>query len=330
MLQREDLIGNEYFQRLGVPDQTTFEAIRNILKKKSYCEILGVSPDASIADIKAAYRKLALAFHPDRYCSNQAKMGKGLDETDVKELAEAVMHVINIAYPKLLEWARRPHNSETPRQPAPSPIEIRIPRRPPVVTKDSVREFITKMELEVSGIITKGKDREQYQHVMLAMTALQEKIDEFKELLLPGLQPLSSASSNNTQTDSRALQRKIGSNYFLHKNFHVFILECLNEVEDVTNVLAENDPDQKAEPTSCQIALKFLQFILQKMYKLLTFDSTPVYKEGLYMGLFQPKINTKNALDKVKSNLSWEKQMAEDVERTMTDQNCCTSYAIWR
>ena len=329
MLQREDLIGNEYFQRLGVPDQATFKTIQNILKKKSYCEILGVPPDASIASIKEAYRKLALVFHPDRYCSNQAKMDKGFNETDVKKLAEAVMHVINTAYPKLLEWAR-PNNSETPRQRAPSPIEILFPPLPPVVTKDSVREFITKMELEVSGIITKSKDREQYQHVMLAMTALQKKIDEFKELLLPGLQPLSSASSNNTQTDSQALQRKIGSNDFLHKNFHVFILECLNEVEDVTNVLAENDPDQKAEPTSCQIALKFLQFILQKMYKLLTFDSTPVYKEGLYMGLFQPKINTKNALDKVKSNLSSEKQMAEDVERTMTDQNCCTSYAIWR
>ena len=227
-----------------MPDQATFKTIQNILKKKSYCEILGVPPDASIASIKEAYRKLALVFHPDRYCSNQAKMGKGFDETDVKDLAEAVMHVINTAYPKLLEWAR-PNNSETPRQRAPSPIEILFPPLPPVVTKDSVREFITKMELEVSGIITKSKDREQYQHVMLAMTALQEKIDEFKELLLPGLKPLSSASSNNTQTDSQALQRKIGSNDFLHKNFHVFILECLNEVEDVTNVLAENDPDQK-------------------------------------------------------------------------------------
>ena len=88
MLQREDLIGNEYFQRLGVPDQATFKTIQNILKKKSYCEILGVPPDASIASIKEAYRKLALVFHPDRYCSNQAKMDKGFNETDVKKLAE--------------------------------------------------------------------------------------------------------------------------------------------------------------------------------------------------------------------------------------------------
>jgi len=310
-----------------VPDQTTFEAIRNILIEKSYCEILEISSDASLVDIKAAYRKLALVFHPDRYCSNQAKMGKGFIETDVKELAEAVMHVINTAYTKLLERSR-PNNSEIPKQPASSDVKTRIlmPSRPPVVTKKCVHEFITKMELEVSGIITKSKDREQYQHIMSAMITLQEKINEFKELLLPGLQPLSSASSNNTQTDSRALQTKISSNVFLHKNFHVFILECLNEVEDVTKVLADNDPDQKAEPTSCQIALKFLQFLLQKMYKLLTFDSTPVYKEGLYMGLFQPKINTKNALDKVKSNLSREKQDAEFVERTMTDKHACISY----
>jgi len=328
MLQREDLIGNEYFQRLGVPDETTFEAIRNILKKKSYFEILDVSRNASIPDIKAAYRKLALLFHPDRYCSNQAKKGKRFNETDVKTLAEAVMQVINTAYPELLKWPRS-NNSETTRQSALSNFEIRIPLRPPVIEKDSVRNFITKMKLEVSGIITKSEDREQYQHVMLAMKALQDKIDESQELLLPELNSLSSVSSNNSQTHSPALQINIGSIYFLHKNFYVFILECLNEVEDVTHVLAENDPDQKAEPTSCQIALKFLQFILQKIYKLLTFDSTPVYKEGLHMGLFQPKINTKEALDKVKKNLSWEKKMAEDVERTMEDRHCCVSNAIW-
>lgn len=53
------------------------------MKKKDYYEILGVSRDASSEEIKKAYRKLALKYHPDKNNGDEKK------EERFKEIAEA-------------------------------------------------------------------------------------------------------------------------------------------------------------------------------------------------------------------------------------------------
>jgi molecular chaperone DnaJ len=53
-----------------------------MVTKRDYYEILGVDKKASVDDIKTAYRKLAMQYHPDRNKAQDA-------EEKFKEVSEA-------------------------------------------------------------------------------------------------------------------------------------------------------------------------------------------------------------------------------------------------
>jgi DNA-binding response OmpR family regulator/cytochrome c-type biogenesis protein CcmH/NrfG len=69
------------------------------MKKQDYFEILGVSKNASHAEIKKAYFSLAKQYHPDRlYASASA---------DIRSLADEIFNVISTAHDVLSDDARR-------------------------------------------------------------------------------------------------------------------------------------------------------------------------------------------------------------------------------
>ena len=59
-----------------------------MVEQKDYYEILGVSKDASDDDIKKAYRKLAMKYHPDRWVNGTEEEKKDAEQK-FKEISEA-------------------------------------------------------------------------------------------------------------------------------------------------------------------------------------------------------------------------------------------------
>ena len=66
-------------------------------EKRDYYEVLGVSKNATDEELKKAYRKLAIKYHPDKV----ANLGE-----DAQQAANAKFQEINNAYEKI----KKEHN----------------------------------------------------------------------------------------------------------------------------------------------------------------------------------------------------------------------------
>lgn len=65
-------------------------------------EVLGVSPNATDAEVKSAYRELAKKYHPDNYA-----------QSPLADLAEEKMKEVNEAYDKICDMRKNPQSQNS-------------------------------------------------------------------------------------------------------------------------------------------------------------------------------------------------------------------------
>jgi molecular chaperone DnaJ len=56
------------------------------MAKRDYYEVLGLNRDAAEADVKKAYRRLAMKFHPDRNPDDESAEEKFKEATEAYEV----------------------------------------------------------------------------------------------------------------------------------------------------------------------------------------------------------------------------------------------------
>ncbi|GEM_PF-1547573 len=103
--QTEETVDEKY-EKFGeeiIDDPELYEKYQE-LKKKNYYEILGISQDASKAEIKRAYFKLAREMHPDRFFDPVKKRPK--------REAELIFALINEAFQTLYDEEKRKEYDE--------------------------------------------------------------------------------------------------------------------------------------------------------------------------------------------------------------------------
>jgi len=107
------------FQKVKEREPTNQEAIKALeeakkeekkAKKRDYYQILGLTKEASENDIKKAYKKLAIKWHPDK--NNQSEESKKLAEKTFRDINDAYTVLSDPKKKQMYDSGVDPNNPE--------------------------------------------------------------------------------------------------------------------------------------------------------------------------------------------------------------------------
>lgn len=189
------------------------------MSQKNYYQLLQVSPNATAQEIKAAYRKLAFQYHPDRHKGNIVN--------------EAVFKEINEAYSVLSNPEKRKFYNAS--------IAINSfaasHQRPAPVTSNSILQHAIKLRtfVEKSNVLSINQDLVFHKiHTLLSGHQLHilllenntKIIYQFIRQILLCMQPL---TSKNIQSFFSPLQQLAGDDETMQKEIQVFFKQKKGE-----------------------------------------------------------------------------------------------------
>lgn len=283
--------------------------------RMNYYEILGVSPTATVTEIRKAYKTKALKCHPDKTASFSEA---------AKKFADAEFREINDAHTTLTdEQLRKTYDGRGDQQSTLACAGTRIYTDEKAgltakihfklymgnggftgaegfVEKDTLLLFLKKFSTDVDYLHNMAEKNQKYKKVAHKISELYYTLSDNMSVLTNTDPSSASVLEALNKCKQSILKAEEDGEFALHRGF-------VRTTPGILHVYM-----------AVQLLFKFMDFLSKKLYKLIIADdNTPVFEKGLKVGFFkEPNTATVNKITQLKNNIDWYIDNVNREERT--------------